>query len=74
MTDFHQEGIITTVHSLYDSFDRNEYLVNLERKLEKHSRHRRIILLLPSLFSEIENINIRNFHLMTPARDCTEWW
>jgi glucosyl-3-phosphoglycerate synthase len=55
MTDFHQEGIITTVHALYDSFDRNEYLVNLERKLEKHSRKRRIILLLPSLFSEIEN-------------------
>jgi len=55
MTDFHQEGIITTVHSLYDSFDHNEYLANLERKLEKHSHHRRIILLLPSLFSEIEN-------------------
>ncbi len=55
MVDFHQEGIITTIHSLYDSFDREEYLVNLERKLEEHSRHRRITLLLPSLFSEIEN-------------------
>jgi glucosyl-3-phosphoglycerate synthase len=54
MADFHQEGIITTLHALYESFDRKEYLANLERKLEEHSRHRRITLLLPSLFSEIE--------------------
>ena len=32
--DFHQGGVITNIHSLYDSFDRKEYLVNLERKLE----------------------------------------
>jgi len=55
MADFHQEGIITTIHSLYDSFDRKEYLVNLERKLEEHARHCRITLLLPCLFSELEN-------------------
>ncbi|GJQ58964.1 MAG: glycosyl transferase [Candidatus Scalindua sp. AMX11] len=55
MADFHQEGTITTIHSLYDSFDRKEYLVNLERKLEEHARHCRITLLLPCLFSELEN-------------------
>ena len=55
MADFHQEGMITTIHSLYDSFDRKEYLVNLERKLEEHARHCRITLLLPCLFSELEN-------------------
>jgi len=55
MADFHQEGIITTLHALYEAFDPQDYLVNLERKLEEYSRHSRIALLLPSLFSEIEN-------------------
>lgn len=60
MADFHQEGVITTIHSLYDSFDRKEYLVNLERKLEEHARHCRITLLLPCLFSELENPAVMN--------------
>jgi len=34
MSDFHQEGIITTLHALYDVFDREEYLIGLEQKLE----------------------------------------
>ena len=55
MTDFHQEGLITTIHALYEAFDREEYLENLERKLEEYARHRRIGLLLPSLYSEIQN-------------------
>jgi glucosyl-3-phosphoglycerate synthase len=55
MADFHQEGLVTTLHSLYEAFDREEYLVNLEKKLEEYSRHLRISLLLPSLFSEIQN-------------------
>ncbi len=55
MADFHQEGIITTLHALYETLDRGEYLVNLERNLEEHARHSRISLLLPSLFSEIQN-------------------
>jgi len=55
MADFHQEGIITTLHSLYEAFDREEYLVSLERKLEEYARHLRISLLLPSLHSEILN-------------------
>ncbi|MCK4272404.1 glycosyl transferase, partial [bacterium] len=55
MADFHQEGIITTLHALYETLDRGEYLVNLERNLEEHARHSRISLLLPSLFSEMRN-------------------
>lgn len=55
MADFHQEGIITTLHALYEVFDREEYLANLERKLEEYSRHLRISLLLPCLYSELQN-------------------
>jgi len=55
MADFHQEGIITNLHSLYEAFDREEYLARLEEKLEEYSRHLGISLLLPSLFSEIRN-------------------
>jgi glucosyl-3-phosphoglycerate synthase len=55
MADFHQEGIITTLHALYEAFDREEYLEDLEQKLEEYSRHLRISLLLPSLYSEILN-------------------
>lgn len=55
MADFHQEGVITTLHGLYEAFDREEYLVHLERKLEEYSNHVRISLLLPSLYSEIRS-------------------
>jgi glucosyl-3-phosphoglycerate synthase len=55
MADFHQEGLITNLHALYESFDREKYLVNLEKKLEEYSQHLGISLLLPSLFSEIQN-------------------
>lgn len=55
MADFHQEGVITTLHPLYEAFDREEYLASLERKLDEYSNHVRISLLLPSLYSEIQN-------------------
>ena len=54
MSDFHQEGIITTFHALYEAFDREAYLTDLERKLEEYAKHVRISLLLPSLYSEIQ--------------------
>ncbi|UCD86528.1 MAG: hypothetical protein JSV01_01765 [Desulfobacterales bacterium] len=54
MADFHQEGIITTLHALYEAFDRDVYLAQLEAKLEEHARHVRISLLLPSLHAEIK--------------------
>jgi len=55
MADFHQEGIITTLHALYEAFDREAYLKNLERKLEKYAQHLSICLLLPCLYSELKN-------------------
>jgi glucosyl-3-phosphoglycerate synthase len=55
MTDFHQEPLITTLHALYEAFNSDSYLTNLERRLEEHARHERISLLLPSLYSEIRD-------------------
>jgi glucosyl-3-phosphoglycerate synthase len=55
MTDFHQEGVITTLHGLYTAFDRQTYLEDLELRLEEHSRHMKIGLLLPCLISDLEN-------------------
>ena len=51
MADFHQEGIITTLHALYEAFDREAYLQNLESKLEEYSHHLSICLLLPCLYT-----------------------
>ncbi len=53
MSEFHQEGIITTIHNLFDIFDPEAYLDRLEKKLEESATHMRICLLLPSLHSEI---------------------
>lgn len=55
MADFHQEGMITTLHGLYEAFDREAYLSSMEEKLEEFAQHVRISLLLPSLYSEIQN-------------------
>lgn len=54
MADFHQESAITTLHALYESFDKEAYLEDLERRLEEYARHLRIGLLLPSLYSEMD--------------------
>ena len=53
MSEFHQEGYITTIHDFYDLFDPEEHLVRLEKKLEEFSKHMCISLLLPSLYDEI---------------------
>ena len=55
MADFHQEGTITTFHDLYRAFDPEEYLVNLEDRLEKYTKKNRVSLLLPCYFTELEN-------------------
>ncbi len=55
MADFHQGQMITTLHALYQAIDHSTYLADLERRLEEHAQHKRISLLLPSLFSELEN-------------------
>ena len=60
MVDFHQEGIITTLHALYESFDREKYLIDLERKLEGYSQHQSICLLLPCYYTELHNPKVLN--------------
>ncbi len=55
MSDFHQEPLTTTLHALYDAFDKGSYLTDLERRLEEHVKHERVSLLLPSLYSEIRD-------------------
>ena len=49
MADFHQNGIITTLHNLT-----NRSLANLEAELESFSTDRPMSLILPSLYSELE--------------------
>jgi glucosyl-3-phosphoglycerate synthase len=53
VSEFHQEGYITTIHGFYDLFDPEEHLARLEKKLEEFSKHMCISLLLPSLYDEI---------------------
>ncbi|MDY6864017.1 MAG: glycosyl transferase, partial [Thermodesulfobacteriota bacterium] len=55
MADFHQEGMITTLHALYEAFNPEKYLALLEKKLEEYSQHFKISLLLPSLYAELQN-------------------
>ncbi len=49
MADFHQNGIVTTLHNLS-----NRPLADLETDLLRFSKTRPLGLLLPSLFSELE--------------------
>jgi glucosyl-3-phosphoglycerate synthase len=58
MADFHQQPQITTLHALHQAFDAEHYLARLERKLEGHAKQDHMCLLLPSLFSEINNAEV----------------
>lgn len=49
MADFHQNGSVATLHNLTQVS-----LVELERELRTFSANRKITLILPSLFSELE--------------------
>lgn len=55
MTDFYQNGIITTLHNLT-----NRPLFDLEADLVKFSKERPLGLLLPSLYSELEEPALPN--------------
>ena len=48
MSDFHQNGIITTFHNF-----RTKNLDYIENELENFSEQRPMQLILPSLFSEL---------------------
>jgi len=58
MADFHQEPLITTLHGLYEAFDKDLYLTELEHRLEQHAQHQSISLLLPSLHAEMQNAGV----------------
>ena len=49
MTDFYQNGIITTLHNL-----NQRSTADLENELRKFSKKRKMALVLPSLYSELE--------------------
>src|SRR5215472_12160083 len=49
MADFHQTGVVTTLHRL-----KNDSIDRLEADLERFSRNRPIGLVLPALYSEFE--------------------
>jgi glucosyl-3-phosphoglycerate synthase len=53
VSEFHQEGYITTIHGFYDLFDPEEHLLRMEKKLEQFSKRMCMSLLLPSLYNEI---------------------
>lgn len=51
MADFYQTGVVTTLHRLT-----HNQVARLEADLEKFSRHRRIGLVLPALYTEFESL------------------
>jgi len=53
MSEFQQEGLITTIHGFYDLFNPEKYMRELEDRLMEFSKHAQIGLLLPSLYGEI---------------------
>ena len=55
MADFHQNGIVTTLHNL-----KQRTTEEVELELEAFSRRRKLALVLPSLFSELEGEALPN--------------
>lgn len=55
MADFFQNGIITTLQNVSDS-----RLEDIEKELEEYSKRRKMVLLLPALYSEFETPAMKN--------------
>lgn len=55
MSDFHQNGVVTVLHRLGAP-----NLSQLEKELERHAANAPIALVLPSLYSELENPALKN--------------
>ena len=55
MADFHQAGILTTLHKLGET-----NLERIESELSWYSQERPIALVLPSLYSELEGEALKN--------------
>ena len=54
MADFHQNGVISTLHNLS-----NRSLIEIEKELRQYSRQAPIELILPSLYSELEGDKLK---------------
>lgn len=55
MADFHQNGIVTTLHNL-----NNRTVEDMEAELRKFSKKQPMALILPSLYSELEGEALKN--------------
>jgi len=55
MADFYQNGIVTTLHNL-----NQRSTEDLENELRKFSKKRKMALVLPSLYSELEGDALPN--------------
>ena len=55
MADFHQNGVISTLHNLS-----NRSLDEIEQELREYSKDAPIELILPSLYSELEGAALKN--------------
>lgn len=55
MADFHQNGIVTTLHNL-----KQRSLEDVEKELMTFSENRKMALVLPSLYSELEGAALPN--------------
>ena len=62
MGDFHQNGSITTLHNL--NYSTLEYL---EKKLVKFSKHRKMGLIIPALYTELEKPALQ--HIVDTLKD-----
>lgn len=62
MSDFHQNGLVTVLHRLGDP-----NLEQLEKELERHAASNPIALVLPSLYSELENPALK--HIVQVLKD-----
>jgi len=68
MSDFHQNGVVTVLHRLGTS-----NLDRLEKELERHASNNPIALVLPSLYSELENPALKNIvHVLKDIRYVNE--
>ena len=61
MSDFHQTGVISTLHRL-----KKDNLDKLEEELLEFSKDRPIALVLPSLYSELKEEAISSSSELTP--------
>ena len=55
MADFHQNGVISTLHNLS-----NRSLDEIEKELREYSKDAPIELILPSLYSELDGEALKN--------------